>query len=278
MSLKSTTAARRRKKRERALFCRAGCADSARLGVSAQRNAPSAPRSVLEGDLRRKERCGPKASTSPSASGRNTKLLPGYSRNKCRHLPTPCDGVALFNRSSPNKMKILPLLAASLLIATSLGLSAKTIKYPDKDPAFSITIPDDWTATSDKDGNLDCEAGDGSKFSFSIISAEEMKKDEAELKTYLPTLAKTMGDGAEIKDVKVGEIKEMTTPKGVKLIWSQREGAKLRIEMVISLAAFAPKKDIYFIIMAAAMADVDKAHDQTMGEIINSITPISGKE
>ncbi len=73
-------------------------------------------------------------------------------------------------------MKTLPILAASLLIATSLGLSAKTIKYPEKEPAFSITIPDDWTAKPDKDGNLDCEAGDGSKFSFSIVPTEEMNE------------------------------------------------------------------------------------------------------
>lgn len=175
-------------------------------------------------------------------------------------------------------MKTLPILAASLLVATSLGVSAKTIKVPEKDPSFSLTLPDDWTATPDKDGNLDCEAGDGSKFSFSIISAEEMKKDEEGLKTYLPTLAKTMGDGAEIKDLQVGEIKEMTTPKGVKLFGLNAKGPSSGVNMVISLAAFAPKKDTYFIIMAAAVADVDKAHDKTMGEIINSITPISSKE
>ena len=42
-------------------------------------------------------------------------------------------------------MKTL-ILSASLLIATSLSLSAKTIKYPEKNPAFNITLPDDWTA------------------------------------------------------------------------------------------------------------------------------------
>ena len=174
-------------------------------------------------------------------------------------------------------MKTLPILAASLLIATSLGLSAKTIKFPDKDPAFSITLPDDWTTKSDKDGNLDCEAGDGSKFSFSIVPTDEINKEE-ELKTYLSTLAKTMGDGAEIKDLKVGELKQMTTPKGVKLFGLNANGPSSGVEMVISLAAFAPKKETYFIIMAAAVADVDKAHDQVMGEIINSITPTSGKD
>ncbi|HWM24963.1 MAG TPA: hypothetical protein VNP98_09060 [Chthoniobacterales bacterium] len=176
-------------------------------------------------------------------------------------------------------MKPLPILAASLLIATSLGVDAKTIKFPEKEPAFSITIPDDWTAKPDKDGNLDCEAGDGSKFSFSIISTEEMNMStEEELKTYLSTLAKTMGDGAEIKDLKTGEMKEMTTGKGVKLFGLNAKGPTSGVEMVISLAAFAPKKDTYFIIMAAAEASVDKAHDKAMGEIINSITPLKDDE
>jgi hypothetical protein len=47
-----------------------------------------------------------------------------------------------------------PLILASLLIATSLSLSAKTFKFPEKDPAFSITLPDGWTAVPDKDGTL----------------------------------------------------------------------------------------------------------------------------
>lgn len=176
-------------------------------------------------------------------------------------------------------MRTLLILAASLLIATSGGADAKTIKYPDKDPAFSITIPDDWTAKPDKDGNLDCEAGDDSQFSFSIISTEGMEmENEEKVKTYLSTLAKTMGDGAEIKDLKIGEMKEMTTPKGVKLFGLNAKGPSSGADMVISLAAFAPKKGTYFIIMAAAEASVDKAHDKAMGEIIGSITPISGKE
>lgn len=171
-------------------------------------------------------------------------------------------------------MKTLLILTASLLIATPLSLNAKTIKYPEKNPAFSITLPDGWTAKPDKDGNLDCEAGDDSKFSFSIISAKEMNKGEEELKTYLPTLAKTMGDGAEIKDLKVGEIKEMTNGNGVKFFGLNANGPSSGVEMIISLAAFAPKKDTYFIIMAAAEASVDKAHDKDMGAIINSISPL----
>lgn len=169
-------------------------------------------------------------------------------------------------------MKILFTLAASLLIATSLSLSAKTIKYPEKDPAFSITLPDGWTAKPDKDGNLDCVAGDGSKFSFSIIASKNITSDD-ELKAYLPKLAETMGESAKLQDLKVGEVKEMTTAHKVKLMGLDAHGQTEGIAMVITLAGFAPTKGNYFVFMSAESAEVDKAHGKDMGGIINSITP-----
>ena len=170
-------------------------------------------------------------------------------------------------------MKNFLLLAATLLLATALNLNAKTIKYPEKDPAFSITLPDDWTAKPDKDGNLDCEAGDGSKFSFSIVPSKEINT-EADLKAFLPKLAQGMADGAKIENVKVGDVGEMTTAKKVKLFGLNAKGPTSGVDMVITLAAFAPKKDTYFVIMSVDPSDVDKAHGKVMGEIIDSITPL----
>jgi hypothetical protein len=170
-------------------------------------------------------------------------------------------------------MKTSLLLTATLLLATAFGLQAKTLKYPEKNPAFSITLPDDWTAKPDKDGNLDCEAGDGSKFSFSIVPSMDVNT-EADLKAFLPKLAQGMADGAKIENVKVGNIGEMTTSKKVKLFGLNANGATSGTDMVITLAAFAPKKDTYFVIMSVAPSEVDKAHGKMMGEIIDSITPL----
>src|SRR5437764_12000333 len=126
-------------------------------------------------------------------------------------------------------MKNFLLLAATLLLATALTLNAKTIKYPEKDPSFSITLPDDWTAKPDKDGNLDCQAGDGSKFSFSIVPSKEVNT-EADLKAFLPKLAQGLVDGAKIENVKIGDVREMTETKKVKLFEIERASGRRGVE------------------------------------------------
>ena len=172
-------------------------------------------------------------------------------------------------------MRNFLLLAATLFLATALNLKAKTIKYPEKDPAFSITLPDDWTTKPGQDGGLDCKAGDGSKFYFSIVPFEEVNT-EADVKAVLPKLAQGLVDGAKIENVKIGDIREMTATKKVKLFGLDAKGATSGVDYVITLAAFAPKKGAYFIIMSVGPFDVDKAHSKVMGDIINSITPLWG--
>jgi len=98
-------------------------------------------------------------------------------------------------------MRNFLLLAATLFLATALNLKAKTIKYPEKDPAFSITLPDYWTTKPGQDGGLDCKAGDGSKFYFSIVPFEDVNT-EADVKAVLPKLAQGLVDGAKIENVR----------------------------------------------------------------------------
>ena len=70
----------------------------------------------------------------------------------------------------------------------------------------------------------------------------------------------------------------MTNANKVKLMGLNAHGKTEGVEMVISLAGFAPTKGTYFVIMAAESVEVDKAHDKDMGGILNSITPAtSGK-
>jgi hypothetical protein len=168
-------------------------------------------------------------------------------------------------------MKTL-LLSVSLFIGTFAGLQAKTTKFPQQDPAFSVTFPDDWTVTVDSEANLNFKAGDGSRIAFLIQKLDA--KTEEEMKAFLLQIVKTL-DLGDAKTAKVSEIKETTTPKGVKLFAISSANTTSGVEMIYSETAFVPRKGMYFGLLNIETAAEAKGHEQQITEIINSITPIS---
>jgi hypothetical protein len=147
---------------------------------------------------------------------------------------------------------------------------AGTIEYPAGNPLFQLELPEGWTSSSDKDGNLDVKANDKSDFEFSIIPAPP--GTEQDVKAFLPELAKTMGK--EVQGFEADEIRNVTSPTGMKVLVLAAKGKMEDLEMIITLAAFAPVKDKYFIIMSMAEVGVDQAHDKAMGRIVKSIKAI----
>ena len=155
-------------------------------------------------------------------------------------------------------------------LAFSLTTQAGTVEYPAGNPLFKIELPEGWTSESDKDGNLDVKANDKSEFGFSIVPAPP--GTEQDVKAFLPELAKTMGK--EIKEFEADDVRSVTSPTGVKVMVLAAKGKMEGLEMIITVAAFAPVKDKYFVIMSMAEASVDQAHDKAMGRIVNSIKAI----
>lgn len=165
---------------------------------------------------------------------------------------------------------LVRLFSAAALGFAALSIQAKTVEYPAGNPLFKLELPDGWTTSADKDGNLDVKANDKSDFDFSIIPAAIGTGQD--IKSFLPELAKTMGK--DMKDFQAQEIAELTTKPGMKMMVLPAKGKIESSEMIITLAAFAPVKDKYFIIMSIAEKSVDEAHDKAMGEIVNSIQAI----
>ena len=165
---------------------------------------------------------------------------------------------------------LLTLLAIAGIVFTPLTTQAGTVEYPAGNPLFKLQLPEGWTTSSDKDGNLDVKANDKGDFDFSIIPATV--GTEQELKTFLPELAKTMGK--EMKGFEANDVKDVTSETGMKVMVLAARGKMAKQDMVITLAAFAPVKKKYFVIMSIAEKSVDAAHDKAMGEIVNSIKAI----
>lgn len=164
-------------------------------------------------------------------------------------------------------MKALLIQAAILLISTSLHLEAKTIKCPQRDSLFSITLPDPWITTWEKDGSLTCMPRNHSKY-VSIVPSENFgSKDE--LKAQLPKTAREAGENAKMQNLNLGEVREMTGANGLRLFRIDAQGTVHGKQMVFTMLVFAPKKDNSFTVIALEPAS---AHDKEIGKIVNSIT------
>lgn len=164
----------------------------------------------------------------------------------------------------------LRLLSVAGLVLAAVTTQAGTVEYPAGNPLFKLELPDGWTTSSDKDGNLDVTANDKSGFDFSIIPASLGTGQD--LKAFLPELAKSMGKG--MKEFEADEIKDLTSQTGMKVMVLAAKGKIEDQNMIITLAAFAPVKSKYFVIMSIAEKSVDEAHDKVMGQIVNSIKAI----
>jgi hypothetical protein len=173
----------------------------------------------------------------------------------------------------PKKMKNL-LLPVCLFIATSLSLGAKTVKFPEKDPDFTLSVPKDWTDELNKDGDLECHAGGGSSAGFFIQKISAKTKEEA--KTYLTEIIKTIYRG-DTKDAKMGESKETTTPTGVTMFGITATGPTEGIEMFYMAVAFSPKQGTWFALLDIESAADSKTSLKVTGEVLNSITPTAKK-
>ena len=163
---------------------------------------------------------------------------------------------------------LLRLFSIAALGFAALSAQAKTVEYPAGNPLFKLELPDGWTTSTDEKGNLDVKANDKGDFQFSIVPAPAGQ----DIKSFLPELAKGMGK--QMKDLQVGEIAEMTTKPGMKVMILNAKAKIETSDMVITVAAFAPEKEKYFLIMSVAEKSVDDAHGNAMVEIVNSIAPV----
>lgn len=177
-------------------------------------------------------------------------------------------------------MKPLRYLS-SLALLVSLFLSpagARTsedgkVKFPADNPAFTIEFPADWTYQADKDGNLDCKPGDDSEYAFSILILKDIH-DAKSLKAVLPQVAKSMAEGAKIKNFEVGDVDTDTNGNDITFTGIRGDGKVEGVDFVVVVHAFEPQKGKFFAIMTAGSKKADDAHEKQYDDITASIEPI----
>jgi len=166
----------------------------------------------------------------------------------------------------PHSLLVVAMMA---LLAPPL-LHAKKVEFPADDPAFTFTMPDDWTTETGKDGRIYCTAPDGFKIGIVASPAVSDADDATKL---LPTILKGMADAMKCENYKAEEAK--TGEMGKLSLASMRGQCKSEgTEMALNAVVFSLEPGTYFTIVGAAPAIVDKAHDKEMNQLIRSITAV----
>jgi len=165
--------------------------------------------------------------------------------------------------------RTLVAVAIALGLATPL-LHAKKVEFPADDPAFTFTMPDDWTTETGKDGRVYCTAPAG--FKIGIIASPGVS-DADDARKLLRTVLKGMADAMKCENYKSEEAKTGEMGK-LSLVSRHGQCKSEGIEMALNAAVFSLEPGKYFTIVGAAPEKVDKAHRKEMSELIRSITAV----
>jgi hypothetical protein len=163
-------------------------------------------------------------------------------------------------------------LAASLFVSLVLPLEAKSIKFPEDDPVFKFKLPEGWTMTADKDGDLVCKSGDDPGITLNV---NQMKETFEDVKKSLPDLGKTFSKAAKMTGIESKDLGDDTNKNGVKGTIYVVKGKSSGQAITAELLAIEPKtgENAYFI-MFSGLATAMQKHGEDIGAIIDSIKTV----
>jgi hypothetical protein len=170
--------------------------------------------------------------------------------------------------SSRSLLALLMFTCLSFAVART-SVDGK-VRFPADDPTFTVEFPSSWTYQGDKDGNLDCDPGDGSDYTMSILLLKDIKT-EKELKALVPKLAESMASGAKIKNFEVGDVESSTNGNGIRFTGIRGDGKTEGTDFVVLVHAFETKKGNFYAIVTAGSKKADTKHEKAYDEITASI-------
>ncbi len=170
-------------------------------------------------------------------------------------------------------------LLVAFLTFTCLSLAvARTsvdgkVKFPADEPTFTLELPAGWTYEADKDGNLDCAPGDDSGYMLTVLLLPQISSQK-ELKAALPKLAKTMADGAKLKNFATSDVESDKNGNGISFSGIAGQGEMEGTDFVVFVHGFETKKGKFYALVTAGSEKADKKHEKNYDAITASIEPL----
>lgn len=162
--------------------------------------------------------------------------------------------------------KALALLLVVAAFAPAV-VHAKTLKFPQKHPEFSVTFPNDWKAEITEAGIISAQPK-GAAYAISIFPVQAT--------TARGAIEETVKEVEKrFQNVKEGDPVEFTNDNGIKFLESDLTAKDNNSPRALGIVAFSVDKESYFALFQAGTPEADKQYTDTVIEIVKSISSIS---
>lgn len=163
------------------------------------------------------------------------------------------------------KFKAIGLLVLLVIFAPGI-LPAKTLKFPQKHPEFSVTFPNDWKAEITDAGIISAQPR-GAAYAISIFPVQA--------NTAKGAIEETLKEvDKRFTDVKPGDPVEFGNDNGIKFLERDLTGKDKNSPRALAIVAFTVDEESYFALFQAGTPEADKQYVQAVIGIVRSIAPL----
>ncbi|HEV2804563.1 MAG TPA: hypothetical protein VGW57_06490 [Chthoniobacterales bacterium] len=164
------------------------------------------------------------------------------------------------------KFKAIALVVLLAILGPGL-LAAKTLKFPQKHPEFSVTFPNDWKAEITSAGIISAQPK-GAAYAISIFPVQASTAQGA--------IEETMKEvDKRFSNVKANDPVEFKSETGVKMLETDMMAKDKGSPRSLAIVAFSFDKTTYFALFQAGTPEADKQYTDAVISIVNSIASLT---
>jgi hypothetical protein len=157
----------------------------------------------------------------------------------------------------------------ALVVCLPALVQAKTLKFPQKHPEFSVTFPNDWKAEITSAGIISAQPK-GAAYAISIFPVQANTPQGA-IEETLKEVEK------RFSDIKSNDPSEFKNASGLKFLETDMTAKDKGSPRALAIVAFSMDKESYFALFQAGTPEADKQYTQDVVSIVNSITSLNSK-
>lgn len=166
------------------------------------------------------------------------------------------------------KFKAIALVVLLTIFGPGI-LSARTLKFPQKHPEFSVTFPNDWKAEITSAGIISAQPK-GAAYAISIFPVQASTAQGA--------IEETMKEvDKRFSNIKANDPVEFKSESGVKMLESDIMAKDKGSPRSLAIVAFSFDKENYFALFQAGTPEADKQYTDAVITIVNSIVSLKNQ-